>query len=133
MVHAHESPQVARSRALHALAAGTPEVATRSWHAEVEDVLEGSAPYAVACARAEAFVDALPSGCVNLAVLDPPYFGMKAEAWDHAWANEEAFLAWMDAQCARWSRVLAPNGTLYVFAGTQATRRGATMASRVWA
>ena len=98
---------------------------------DVAAVLAGDERYAVACARAEAFADSLPDGSVNLLVLDPPYYGVKDEDWDNAWPSEEAFLSWMGEQCARWRRVLAPNGSLYVFAKPQATRRGATMGSRV--
>lgn len=99
--------------------------------ASIDDVLGGVARFHIARARAERFADRLPAGCVNLLVLDPPYYGMKDEAWDNVWPSEETFLTWIGEQCARWRRVLAPNGSLYVFAKPQATRRGATMASRV--
>ncbi len=58
----------------------------------------------------------LPDASVQLIATDPPYFGVKDEAWDNSWPNERAFLRWIGALCKEWRRVLAPNGSLYVFA-----------------
>jgi adenine-specific DNA-methyltransferase len=97
----------------------------------IADVISGAAPWHTECARAEDFADSLPAGCVSLLWLDIPYYAVKEEAWDNAWPSEEAFLVWVGEQCVRWRKVLAPNGSIYVWAKPQATRRGATMASRV--
>jgi adenine-specific DNA-methyltransferase len=61
----------------------------------------------------------LPDDSVQLIATDPPYFRVKDEAWDNAWPNERAFLRWIGALCKEWRRVLAPNGSLYVFASPQ--------------
>src|SRR5690606_33469343 len=58
----------------------------------------------------------LPDGSVNLIATDPPYFRVKNEAWDRAWKSEREFLRWFGSLCREWRRVLAPNGSLYVFA-----------------
>ena len=107
----------------------------------VGDVLSGRERYAVACSRAEAFVDALPDGCVNLLVLDPPYYDQNADAAWNAWSSEDAFLVWMGEQCARWRRVLASTGTVYVFASplvgsrveVEMRKHFGILASIVWA
>ena len=88
--------------------------------APVADVLTGSARFAVECARAEDLADRLPDGCANLLWLDIPYFKVKTDqAWDCAWPTAEAFLAWLDERCQQWQRIMAPNGSLYVFASPQ--------------
>ena len=61
----------------------------------------------------------LPDASVQLIATDPPYFRVKDEAWDNAWPSERAFLLWMRDLCREWRRVLAPNGSLYVFASPQ--------------
>jgi adenine-specific DNA-methyltransferase len=61
----------------------------------------------------------LPDASVQLVATDPPYFRVKDEAWDNAWPNERAFLRWIGQLCREWRRVLAPNGSLYVFASPQ--------------
>ena len=80
------------------------------------DVLSGTATHHVACERAESFIDTLPDGCVSLMTLDFPYYGVKDDAWDNAWPTHEAFIAWMGEVLAKCRRVLAPNGSIYVFA-----------------
>lgn len=82
----------------------------------IEGVLGGEQRYHVATCRAEELLDALPDGCVSLIVTDPPYYRVKDEAWDRAWPDEAAFLAWMGSILDRFRGVLAPNGSLYIFA-----------------
>jgi site-specific DNA-methyltransferase (adenine-specific) len=53
---------------------------------------------------------------VNLILTDPPYFRVKDEAWDRQWDNSAGFLAWIGTLADEWQRILAPNGSLYVFA-----------------
>lgn len=85
-------------------------------NATFQDVIEGRATHHVACERAEAFIDRLPDGCVSLMTLDFPYYGVKDDAWDNAWESPDAFIAWMGGILAQCRRVLAPNGSIYVFA-----------------
>ena len=85
----------------------------------IEEVLSGAATHHVACERAEPFIDRLPDGCVSLMTLDFPYYGVKDDAWDNAWESPEAFIAWMGSILAPCRRVLAPNGSIYVFASPQ--------------
>ena len=60
----------------------------------------------------------LPDASVQLVATDPPYFGVKDAAWDNAWPNTAAFLAWIGSLCDEFRRVLAPNGSLYLFASS---------------
>jgi site-specific DNA-methyltransferase (adenine-specific) len=96
----------------------------------VDAVLSGAATHHVACERAEAFIDRIPDGAVSLMTLDFPYFGVKDDAWDNAWPTPEAFIEWMSGVLAQCRRVLAPNGSIYMFAAPQ-VRGGLTMATRV--
>ena len=50
----------------------------------------------VECSEAGAFLDSLPARSVKLIFLDPPYYKIKNEAWDHQWATLEDYLAWLD-------------------------------------
>ena len=85
----------------------------------VADVLSGAATHHVACSRAETFIDSLLDGCVSLMTLDFPYYGVKDDAWDNAWPTPAAFLEWMGGFLSQCRRVLAPNGSIYVFASPQ--------------
>jgi site-specific DNA-methyltransferase (adenine-specific) len=58
----------------------------------------------------------LDDGAAQLICTDPPYFRAIDEAWDKQWKNAAAFLEWLRNVAVEWRRVLAPNGTLYVFA-----------------
>ena len=70
----------------------------------------------------EAMVE-LPGGSVNLMATDPPYFKVKGEAWDRQWDRPEQFIAWVGRLCEQWQRILAPNGSLYVFASPKMAAR----------
>jgi len=66
--------------------------------------------------------EVLPSidaGSINLICTDPPYFKVKNEWWDRQWDKPEQFLNWIGGLCETWQRVLAFNGSLYVFASPQ--------------
>jgi adenine-specific DNA-methyltransferase len=61
----------------------------------------------------------LEDNSVSLVATDPPYFQVKEEGWDRQWDSVEGFLAWLDDSAAQWHRILASNGSLYVFASPQ--------------
>ncbi len=90
----------------------------------VAEVLAGEARSCVEHAKCEAFAPTIPDGSVNMLWLDPPYFRVVDEEWDRAWKTEADFLAWLRGVVREAARVLAPNGSLYLFASPQ-------MASRV--
>ena len=98
-----------------------------SAHATPADVLAGNAPWCVAHARAEDFAAAMPAGCVDLLWLDPPYFRVKDEAWDRAWRGARNFLAWVADLADEWRRILAPDGSVYVWASAEMAGRVETI------
>ena len=74
-------------------------------------------------ARCEDVLPELEAGGVDLVATDPPYFRVKNEAWDRAWKDSGAFLSWLGGVADEWRRVLAPNGSLYCFAGPKLSGR----------
>jgi len=54
---------------------------------------------------------AMPDGCVDLIIADPPYFEVKGD-FDFAWPSFEAYLADVDKWARECARVLADTGTL---------------------
>jgi adenine-specific DNA-methyltransferase len=65
----------------------------------------------------------LPDSSVNLILTDPPYFRVKNEPWDRQWDTAAGYLEWFGGVCEQWERVLAPNGSLYVFASPKMAAR----------
>lgn len=61
----------------------------------------------------------LPESSVSLIATDPPYYKVKGESWDQQWDKPEAFLSWLGGALDEFQRVLAPNGSLYLFASPQ--------------
>lgn len=61
----------------------------------------------------------MPDHCVDLILTDPPYKGVKTEAWDNQWKSDEAYLDWLRDLAVEWKRILKPNGSVYVFASPQ--------------
>ena len=70
-----------------------------------------------------AFMRTMPAASVNLIFVDPPYFKVKAEAWDRQWDKPAGFLAWIGELADEWRRILAPNGSLYCCASPRMQAR----------
>lgn len=51
---------------------------------------------------------------VNLIIADPPYFEVKGE-FDFVWESFDEYLNFMEDQAKLYKRVLADNGTIYVY------------------
>ena len=71
-------------------------------------------------------LDILPTiedSAVNLIYTDPPYFKVKSEAWDRQWDKPAQFLSWLGEVLEEFRRVLAPNGSLYLFASPKMAAR----------
>lgn len=64
-----------------------------------------------------ALLATLDDNSIDLIATDPPYFKVKAEAWDNQWKNKADFFTWLSAVLAECHRVLKPSGSLYLFAG----------------
>ncbi|WJY16340.1 site-specific DNA-methyltransferase [Pectobacteriaceae bacterium CE90] len=65
------------------------------------------------------FIKTLPDNCIDLIATDPPYYRVKACAWDRQWESIENYLAWLDDMLAEFWRVLKPAGSLYLFCGSR--------------
>lgn len=66
-----------------------------------------------------AFLKTLPENHVDLILTDPPYFQVKANAWDNQWPDVATFLAWLDEVLVEFWRILKPLGSLYLFCGSK--------------
>lgn len=71
------------------------------------------------CGDAIATANTLPAQSVDLLIVDPPYYKVKADPWDHQWPNETAYLAWLEECVIAFARTLKPNGSLYLFCGSR--------------
>lgn len=65
----------------------------------------------------------IPDNSVNLVYTDPPYYKVKSEAWDRQWDKPAQFLGWLGEVLEEFQRVLAPNGSLYLFASPKMAAR----------
>src|SRR4051812_19987882 len=64
---------------------------------------------------------AVPDGGVDLVFADPPYnLGKRFGASPDSWPDEASYLAWTTRWLDLCVRKLAPTGSLYVMASTQA-------------
>jgi adenine-specific DNA-methyltransferase len=59
----------------------------------------------------------------DLILTDPPYFKVKAEEWDRQWKQADQFLQWLDTALEQVHRIMAANGSLYLFASPQMAAR----------
>lgn len=61
----------------------------------------------------------LPDQCVDLVILDPPYWKIVNERWDYEWRTKEDYAEW----CRQWldqiNRVIKRSGSLYMFGYTR--------------
>jgi DNA modification methylase len=56
----------------------------------------------------------LTEKCASLIISDPPYFEVKGE-FDFVWKNFDEYLRFMEEQAQLYKRILADNGTLFVW------------------
>jgi site-specific DNA-methyltransferase (adenine-specific) len=61
---------------------------------------------------------ALPEKCASLIIADPPYFEVKGE-FDFVWKSFDEYLEFMEEQAKAYKRILAENGTLYVYGASK--------------
>lgn len=55
----------------------------------------------------------------DVMVTDPPYFGVKPDAWDNQWGGADEFLAWMGEWLQIAKSALPANASIWVFASPQ--------------
>ena len=57
----------------------------------------------------------LPDRCVDLVILDPPYWKVIGETWDYKWRTEEDYRQWCCEWFAEVARVCKRSASLYLF------------------
>jgi len=62
-------------------------------------------------------------GKVDACVTDPPYHGVKRNAWDNQWKTDAAFIDWAGDICGALRELVRENGSLYWFASPQMAAR----------
>ena len=56
----------------------------------------------------------LPDKSIQLIIADPPYYKIKGE-FDWKWKTFEEYLNWMESLAVEFKRILADNGSLFVY------------------
>jgi site-specific DNA-methyltransferase (adenine-specific) len=71
----------------------------------------------VVAADAKDFLTALRDESVDLFLLDPPYFRIVGDPWDHQWDSAEAYAEWLVGLCTLARRKVKATGSLVLFQG----------------
>lgn len=66
----------------------------------------------------EETMERLPDKSVELIIADPPYYKIKGE-FDWKWKTFEEYLNWMEELAKEFKRILADNGSLFVYGHTK--------------
>jgi site-specific DNA-methyltransferase (adenine-specific) len=69
----------------------------------------------VVAADAEKFLSALRDESIDLFLIDPPYFKIVRDLWDHQWESADAYAAWLVGLCTLARKKLKPTGSLVMF------------------
>jgi DNA modification methylase len=69
----------------------------------------------VAAADAADFLPTLEDGSVDLFLVDPPYYKIVRDLWDHQWESPEAYASWLVGLCDIARRKVSPRGSLILF------------------
>ena len=56
------------------------------------------------------FLSRVPSQSVDMVLVDPPYFQIAKEDWDHQWSQEDEYISWCNVWTRECFRVLKPGG-----------------------
>lgn len=67
----------------------------------------------------------IPNNSISLILIDPPYHSTKKKniTNDTAFSTDSDFLNWINEFSVEWSRILKPNGSLYLFCSTKMSAR----------
>ena len=71
----------------------------------------------VVAADAKDFLAALRDESVDLFLLDPPYFRIVGDLWDHQWESPEVYAEWLVGICTLARQKVKPTGSLVIFQG----------------
>jgi len=57
----------------------------------------------------------LPGRCVDLVILDPPYWKVVGEKWDYEWRTQEDYRSWCRSWFVEMERVCKRSASVYLF------------------
>lgn len=57
----------------------------------------------------------LPDRCIDLVILDPPYWKVVGEKWDYRWRTEEDYVEWCSEWFVELERVCKRSASIYLF------------------
>lgn len=57
----------------------------------------------------------LPDRCVDLVILDPPYWKVVSEKWDHKWRTEDDYRRWCFEWLTEIARISKRSASMYLF------------------
>ncbi|KAF1693385.1 DNA-methyltransferase [Pseudoxanthomonas koreensis] len=57
----------------------------------------------------------LPDRCVDLVILDPPYWKVVGEVWDYKWRTEDDYRRWCQTWFSEIARVCKRSASVYLF------------------
>ena len=69
----------------------------------------------VVAADAEKFLRSLKDASVDLFLIDPPYYKIVRDLWDHQWESPEQYASWLVNLCTLAREKVKPNGSLVMF------------------
>jgi site-specific DNA-methyltransferase (adenine-specific) len=69
----------------------------------------------IVAADAEKFLTGLKDASVDLFLIDPPYFKIVRDLWDHQWESPEVYATWLTNLCTLAREKVKPHGSLVMF------------------
>lgn len=73
----------------------------------------------VVCMDCKSFMSTLPDEFFTLIIADIPYFEIIKNDWDNQWKNEKDYIVWVEGLIKDFTRILKPNGSLYMYCSQQ--------------
>lgn len=57
----------------------------------------------------------IPDRCIDLIILDPPYWKVIGEEWDYKWRTIDDYVEWCNQWLPELSRIIKLSGSMYLF------------------
>lgn len=72
---------------------------------DIQSVLEETSPGCIVCGDCLEVMATMPDGSVDLIVADPPYYKVKAVAWDRQWNGGPSWRGKMHKTDGYWGKI----------------------------
>jgi site-specific DNA-methyltransferase (adenine-specific) len=82
---------------------------------EVEDTAEKIPINSILHEDCLKYLSKIPDKCIDLLVLDPPYYQVVKEAWDNNWPTIDDYLKWMESIVIQLERVAKYSCSVWLF------------------